>query len=125
MFIGMVIGSLTILGDYSKYNDVAFISGFLILSIPIFDMVYVMFLRIIHKKSPFFGSPDHFTLRLKQKFKLTSAKTVGIVFILQMVLTAVVILNYFSNPTITILSTLGIVIFFVWMGLWLSDEKMI
>jgi len=124
MFIGMVIGSLTILGDYSKYNDVAFISGFLILSIPIFDMVYVMSLRIFQKKSPFFGSPDHFTLRLKQKFNLTSAKTVGIVFLLQMVLTAIVILNYFSNPTITIISTLGIVTFFALMGLWLSGEKM-
>lgn len=125
MFIGIVIGSLTILGDYSKYNDVAFISGFLILSIPIFDMIYVMFLRIIHKKSPFFGSSDHFTLRLQQKFNLTTAKTVGIVFILQMVLTAVVILNYFTSPTITIISTMGIVVFFAVVGLWLSDEKMI
>jgi UDP-GlcNAc:undecaprenyl-phosphate GlcNAc-1-phosphate transferase len=124
MFIGLVIGSLTILGDYSKYNDVAFISGFLILSIPMFDMIYVMFLRIIQKKSPFFGSPDHFTLRLKQKFNLSTAKTVGIVFMLQMVLMAIVVLNYFTNPATTIISTLGIIIFFTFIGFWLSNEKM-
>ena len=57
MFIGMVIGTLTILGDYSTYNDLAFISGLFILSIPIFDMIYVIIIRLIHGRSPFFGSP--------------------------------------------------------------------
>ena len=54
MFIGLVIGALVIMGDYTMYNDLAWVSGILILSIPIFDMVYVIILRLIKGKSPFF-----------------------------------------------------------------------
>lgn len=124
MFIGMVIGSLTILGEYSKFNDLAFISGFFILAIPIFDMIYVMTLRLLQKKSPFFGSRDHVALRLKKKFGLSSSNTVCIFFLFQMVLTGIVFLNFFTTPKITIISTLSIIIIFVLTGLWLGEENM-
>lgn len=124
MFIGMVIGSLTILGDYSTYNDLAFISGFLVLAIPIFDMIYVMIIRLFHKKSPFFGSPDHFSLRLKKKFNLTASQTVGIISFIQIILSVVVFINFYCNPTITIVTSLTIVVLFAILGLWLADIKM-
>jgi UDP-GlcNAc:undecaprenyl-phosphate GlcNAc-1-phosphate transferase len=124
MFIGMVIGSLTILGDYSRYNDLAFISGFLILAIPIFDMIYVMILRVIHKRSPFIGSRDHFALRLKKKLKLTNSRTVCIIFAAQMVLAGMVIFNFFTTIQMTIISTLSVVIIFTLAGFWLGDERM-
>lgn len=124
MFIGMVVGALTIMGDYSVYNDFAFISGILILAIPFFDLVYVIILRLIKGKNPFFGSPDHFTLRLRKKYNLTSAKTVSIVIAIQLVISAVVILNFFTTPTVTIISTFCIVLFFTIFGLILSDVKM-
>ena len=124
MFIGLVIGSLTIMCDYSKYNDFAFISGFLILSIPIFDMVYVMILRLMHKKSPFFGSLDHFALRLQRKYNLSASKTVCIVIIIQMVLTSVVILNFYTTPLVTFISTITIILFFSIFGIILSKVEM-
>jgi UDP-GlcNAc:undecaprenyl-phosphate GlcNAc-1-phosphate transferase len=124
MFIGMVIGSLTILGDYSKYNDLAFISGFLLLSIPIFDMAYVMILRLLHKKSPFFGSKDHFALRLQKKFRLSTSKTICVIFIMQLILMSFVFLNFYTNPTVTIVSTIFIILLFSVLGLWLAEVKM-
>lgn len=124
MFIGMVIGSLTILGDYSKYNDLAFISGFLLLSIPIFDTVFVMFLRLLHKKSPFFGSNDHFALRIQKKFQLSTSKTICIIFAIQLILILFVFLNFYTNPTMTIISTIMVVFLFSVMGLWLAEVKM-
>ena len=124
MFIGMVIGSLTILGDYSKYNDLGFISGFFILSIPLFDTIYVVILRIFHKKSPFFGTNDHFALRLKKKFHLSTIRTICIILGMQLVLMLIVFLNFYSNPTITIISTICIILAFTLMGLWLAEEKM-
>lgn len=124
MFIGMVIGSLTILGDYSKINDMAFISGLLILAIPIFDMSYVMILRMIQNKSPFFGSQDHFALRLKKKLGLSTSKTVCIMFIIQLVLTGIVIVNFFSTPKMTVFSTFFIFILFILLGFWLGKERM-
>lgn len=124
MFIGMVIGSLTILGDYSKYNDLAFVSGLLILTIPIFDTIYVVFLRLVQGKSPFFGSPDHFALRLKKKFNLNTTRTVCVIIILQLFLCAIVIVNFYANPAVTVGTFLGVVLFFTVAGLWLSEEKM-
>jgi len=124
MFLGMVIGALTILGDYSTYNDLAFISGFFILSFPIFDMIYVMTLRLIKGRSPFFGSPDHLALRLKKKFGLTAAQTVCGILIVQLLLTLVVFVNFYSHPTLTIITSLAIVLFFAMIGIWLAEEKM-
>jgi hypothetical protein len=124
MFVGLVIGALTIMGDYCKYNDIAFISGVLILSIPIFDMIYVMILRLLHKKSPFFGTADHFSLRLKQKFNLSSSKTVSIIIIIQLVLSAIVILNFYTNQIITIITTIIVLAFFLILGIELAKEKM-
>jgi len=124
MFIGLVIGALTIMGDYSKYNDLAFISGILILSIPIFDMFYVMVLRILKGKSPFFGSPDHFPLRLKKKYKLSASGVVSIIIAIQLVISGVIILNFYTNPTVTIISTAAIFIFFIIFGVVLAFVKM-
>ncbi|MCP4154791.1 MAG: undecaprenyl/decaprenyl-phosphate alpha-N-acetylglucosaminyl 1-phosphate transferase [bacterium] len=124
MVLGLIIGSLTIMGDYSKYNDMAFISGVLILGIPIFDMLYVMILRVLKKKSPFFGSPDHFALRLRKKYKLSVSKTITIIGMIQLVLSGTVILNFYTGETVTIVSTLAIVLFFAVFGVILSDVEM-
>ena len=124
MFIGMVIGALAIMGDYSKYNDVAFISGLLILAVPLFDMTYVIILRLLKRKNPFFGSPDHFALRLKKKYNLTASKTVSVIIIIQMVLSVVVVLNFYTTQMVTIVSTLAIIVFFGIFGLILADVKM-
>jgi UDP-GlcNAc:undecaprenyl-phosphate/decaprenyl-phosphate GlcNAc-1-phosphate transferase len=124
MFIGLVIGALTIMGDYTMFNDLAFVSGILILSIPIFDMIYVIILRLIKGRSPFFGSPDHFTLRLKKKYNLTAARTVAVIIGIQLVLSGLVIWNYFGTPLITLITTTAVVIFFTGFGVVLALEKM-
>jgi len=124
MVLGLIIGSLTIMGDYTEYNDIAFISGVIILAIPIFDMVYVMILRLLHRKSPFLGSPDHFALRMKKKFRLSAAQTVSIILVVQIILCGIVIVNFYTNETVTIVSTLAVVLFFVVFGVVMSGEKM-
>lgn len=124
MVLGIVIGSLAIMGDYTKYNDVAFVSGVLILGVPLFDLVYVMILRILHGKSPFFGSPDHFALRLKKKFDLSAGRTVSIILAMQLFLGGIVLWNFYSNETFTIISTLVVTLFFAIFGVVMSGVKM-
>jgi UDP-GlcNAc:undecaprenyl-phosphate/decaprenyl-phosphate GlcNAc-1-phosphate transferase len=124
MFIGMVIGSLVIMGDYSKYNDLAFISGILILSVPLFDLVYVIILRLLKGKNPFFGSSDHFTLRLKKRFTFGAAQTVTTIIAIQILLSAVVILNFYTTPIVTIVSTLVLILFFLILGIFLARVNM-
>lgn len=124
MFLGLVFGSFAIMGDYTQHNDFAFLSGLYILAVPIFDTVYVIILRLIKGRSPFFGSPDHFALRLKKKLGLTVARTVCIIFIIQLVLSGIVIFNFYSSAAVSIVSAVIIFSFFLALGLWLGREKM-
>ena len=124
MFIGMVIGSLAIMLDYTRYNDLAFISGVLIVAVPLFDLMYVIVLRLLKGKNPFFGSPDHFALRLKKKFKMAASQTITIIIAIQLLCAIVVVLNFYTNPEITIISSIILVLFFSLLGLYLSKVNM-
>ncbi len=124
MVIGLIIGALTIMGEYTKYNDAAFISGLLILAVPVFDMIYVIILRLLKGLSPFFGSPDHFALRILKKWNLSVSKTVSIVIAIQLVASGVAVINFYMNPLVTIIFTSIVVLLFVVLGVILSRIKM-
>ncbi len=81
MILGLIIGSLTMMVGYTRFNTMAFVSSLLILAIPLFDLAYVSILRLMKGKLPFWGSPDHFTLRLQKKMNWTSRQTVGAVIV--------------------------------------------
>ncbi len=124
MVVGLIIAALSVMGEYTKYNDAAFISGMLVLSVPVFDMVYVVILRLLKGRSPFFGSPDHFALRVRKKWKLSVAQTVSIVIAIQLIVSGIVVANFYMTPLITLISTLLIFLFFTLLGVSLSRVKM-
>jgi UDP-GlcNAc:undecaprenyl-phosphate GlcNAc-1-phosphate transferase len=114
MFIGLMLGSLTMIGSYSKQNNLGFIAPLLILGVPIFDMLFVMFLR--HRKgiSMFLGSKDHFPLRCRQA-GFSVRQVVLISYAVTLLLGGIALWVMHTTPTITlwILLTLGAVIVFV------------
>ena len=65
MFLGLTLGTLAIIGDYSDRNRLAFLNPLLIFGVAIFDTIYVMILRTLQGRTPFLGSRDHFAVRLK------------------------------------------------------------
>lgn len=67
LFIGFMIGALTMLVSYSDYNgQVALAAPLILLAVPLFDTAFVAWHRA-RKGIPFFrGSPDHFPLRLRE-----------------------------------------------------------
>ncbi|HJZ13589.1 MAG TPA: MraY family glycosyltransferase [Acidobacteriota bacterium] len=65
MFLGLTLGTLAIIGDYSDRNRLAFLNPLLIFGVAIFDTIYVMILRVLQGRTPFLGSRDHFAVRLK------------------------------------------------------------
>jgi UDP-GlcNAc:undecaprenyl-phosphate/decaprenyl-phosphate GlcNAc-1-phosphate transferase len=103
MLIGLVLGSLALIGSYTKYNRFGFIAPLLILSIPIFDTVFVMYHRKKKGISPFFGSPDHFVLRLK-KFGFDVKKILIITNTVSYVLGFTAIAIMFSSIRTTIIA---------------------
>lgn len=124
MVVGLITGALILMGEYTKYNDAAFVSGLIIISIPLFDMIYVVIIRLLKGKSPFFGSKDHFALRLKKMRDLSVSKTVSIIVIIQIILSIIVFINFYTTSTITIISSGTVFLFFLIFGLILSKEKM-
>jgi UDP-GlcNAc:undecaprenyl-phosphate GlcNAc-1-phosphate transferase len=124
MILGLILGSLTMMVSYTRFNRYAFISGLFLLGIPLFDLAYVSVLRIMKGKMPFWGSPDHLALRLRKKRNLSSRQTVSFLILIQMLLSAVVIINFFSAPSFTLISSIVLCGFFLALGIILAGVKM-
>lgn len=75
MFIGMMMGSLAMIGSYTTENIIACVAPVIILGVPIFDTLFVMYIRWLRGMSIIAGSPDHFALRLR-KWRLSTRQTV-------------------------------------------------
>jgi UDP-GlcNAc:undecaprenyl-phosphate GlcNAc-1-phosphate transferase len=124
MILGLIIGSLAMMVSYTRFNKLAFVSSLFILGIPLFDLAYVSILRVMKGKMPYRGSPDHFALRLRKKKKWSSRQTVCAIVLLQLFLSGTVIINYFSTPMVTLLSSIVFACFFLILGVVLAGVKM-
>jgi UDP-GlcNAc:undecaprenyl-phosphate GlcNAc-1-phosphate transferase len=96
MFIGMMIGSLAMIGSYTAKNAFACLAPVLILGIPIFDTLFVMYIRYRRGMSIIAGSPDHFALRLR-KWRLSTKQTVVISYAISALLGGVALLMMHLN----------------------------
>jgi len=66
LFMGFMLAALSMNAGYTRINLIGALSPVLILGIPLFDMLFVMFVRW-RKGIPITrGSPDHFALRLRR-----------------------------------------------------------
>lgn len=65
LFCGFILSIVSLGAHYSDQNPLAVYAPIFILSVPIFDTLYVSYLRIKKGISPLKGSKDHFALRLE------------------------------------------------------------
>ena len=81
LFIGFMMGALSMLVSYTGGNRLALFTPMVLLAIPIFDTLFVAWHRA-RKGIPFFrGSPDHFALRLTNaglSVRRTALRTYGV-----------------------------------------------
>src|SRR5260221_14762920 len=75
MFIGLMLGALAMNNSYTRVNLVASLAPVGILGGPIFDMLFVMYVRYRRGIPVMLGSPDHFALRLR-KWRVSTRQTV-------------------------------------------------
>ncbi|GAK52111.1 putative Phospho-N-acetylmuramoyl-pentapeptide-transferase [Candidatus Moduliflexus flocculans] len=66
MFIGLMLGALAMIGEYTEQTSLGVVAPILILGVPIFDMLFVMILRYRKGISMFLGSKDHYALRCRK-----------------------------------------------------------
>ncbi len=65
LFIGVVLSAIALGTNYTQSNRLGVLAPILILAIPIYDTLFVMYVRYKKRLSPFLGSKDHFALRLR------------------------------------------------------------
>jgi UDP-GlcNAc:undecaprenyl-phosphate GlcNAc-1-phosphate transferase len=75
MFLGLLLGALAMDNAYTQINPVAALAPALILGVPLFDMLFVMYVRWRRGLPVMLGSPDHVALRLR-KWRLSTRQTV-------------------------------------------------
>jgi UDP-GlcNAc:undecaprenyl-phosphate GlcNAc-1-phosphate transferase len=119
MFLGLCLGALAIIGDYSDVNRLALYNPILIFGVAIFDTVYVMILRLMQSKSPFLGSKDHFAIRLKIAGWPIPRIVIGS-YVAAAVLGILSLLNMFLPVNYSIALYVAVAICFFALGLVLS-----
>jgi UDP-GlcNAc:undecaprenyl-phosphate GlcNAc-1-phosphate transferase len=65
MFIGLVLGAMAMIGKYPSDHPLSVLTPVFILGIPIFDTLFVMWIRYQRRLPIFWGSPDHIAIRLR------------------------------------------------------------
>jgi UDP-GlcNAc:undecaprenyl-phosphate GlcNAc-1-phosphate transferase len=79
MFIGLMLGTLAMIGEYTGHNQAGYLAPLVILGVPLYDTMLVMYLRWRKGIPVIQGSPDHFALRLR-KSGLSTRQTVLVTY---------------------------------------------
>jgi UDP-GlcNAc:undecaprenyl-phosphate GlcNAc-1-phosphate transferase len=87
MFLGLMLGSLAMNNAYTENNNLAALAPGLILGVPLFDMLFVMYIRRKRGLPMMLGSPDHVALRLR-RWRLSTSQTVVLSWVVTAVLGA-------------------------------------
>lgn len=77
LFAGFILGALAMVNDYGEAHRLAALVPLLVLGVPLFDMLFVMYIRWRRGLPVMLGSPDHTALRLR-KWRLSTRATVRV-----------------------------------------------
>jgi UDP-GlcNAc:undecaprenyl-phosphate GlcNAc-1-phosphate transferase len=123
LFIGLVLGALTMDLAYTKRHHLGAVAPGLILGLPLFDMLFVMYVRYRRGLPVMLGSPDHVALRLR-RWRLTTRQTVlvsygatGALGLVALAMIELPVATAGSLLALTLLAALG-------LGLWLRRIEM-
>lgn len=123
LLIGFLLGSFSMVGKYTTHNHMALIVPAIIFGVPLFDTLFVSYIRLRRKESIFKGSKDHFALRLR-KWRLSVRQTVFISYGVSIICGLFGIAIMMSNlMTATALLFLNSLVFLV-TGVWLKKIDM-
>jgi UDP-GlcNAc:undecaprenyl-phosphate GlcNAc-1-phosphate transferase len=65
MFIGLLLGAMAMIERYPSDHALSLLTPVFILGIPVFDTLFVMYIRQQRGLPVFWGSPDHIAIRLR------------------------------------------------------------
>jgi UDP-GlcNAc:undecaprenyl-phosphate GlcNAc-1-phosphate transferase len=120
LFVGLTLGALAMVMDYTEYNELGFLAPLFFLALPIVDTFYVMFLRARTGRKIYYGSPDHIPLRLRRRLGGSTVRTVLVCYGAAVVLggTGLVILFLDPETTLVVAGVVGVLVLgaLIWLG---------
>ena len=119
LFLGFMLGALAMIGKYTVVNPVAILSPVLILGVPVFDTLFVMYVRWMRGIPIFLGSPDHFALRLRQ-WPLSVSQVVWVSYGVSFVLGGIALLAMFASTETAVLLVGATMLLAVLAAAWLK-----
>jgi len=123
LFLGFLLGGLAIGGDYTLRNRLGWLSVFAIFAVPLFEIVFLSYLRFLRGMSILAGSRDHFSLRLR-KWRLSTGQTVMASCAVAAVSAAVGILGMFLSPAASLIGYGATLAAFLGIAVWLKAIDM-
>ena len=94
-FLGFTLASSSILATSADLTNINLLIPIIILAVPIFDMAYVIFLRVMNANSPFFPDRNHIHHRLID-YGFSYKNTINIIYLLSLI-SILLVLSIFSN----------------------------
>jgi UDP-GlcNAc:undecaprenyl-phosphate/decaprenyl-phosphate GlcNAc-1-phosphate transferase len=123
LFIGLMLGALAMIGKYTAVNPVSLLAPVFVLGVPIFDTLFVMYIRKLRGLPVFLGSPDHFALRLR-RWALSVPQVVALSYGVAFVLGGIGIAIMFVRMEVALSLVAGTVLLGIVAALWLQRIDM-
>ncbi len=123
LFIGLMLGALAMIGQYTAVNPVSLLAPVFVLGVPIFDTLFVMSIRRLRGIPVFLGSPDHFALRLR-RWALPVPQVAALSYAVSFALGAVGVGMTFAQTDIALGLAAGTVLLGIAAALWLKRIDM-
>ena len=124
LFIGLALGALAMVMDYTRHNPLGWIAPLFMLALPIVDTAYVTVLRLKAGRKVYHGSPDHFPLRLRRRFGGDTVKTVLAAYGAAVVCGSVGLLIMYLEPAETVIVTVVSAVLGLAVLVWLARVDM-
>lgn len=124
LFVGLTLGALAMVMDYTAHNPLGWVAPLFILALPLLDTVYVTVLRLKAGRKIYHGSPDHFPLRLRQRFGGRTVLTVLTIYGAGILCGALGLTVVFVSPQWTLILAGGAGVIAVGVLVWLARVEM-
>jgi len=123
LFLGLMLGATAMDNAYTQTNRLAALAPALILGLPLFDMLFVMYVRFRRGLPVMLGSPDHVALRL-HRWRLSTRQTVVASYVTTGVLGGAALAMSAATPYAAGLILGAVVVASVGVALWLYTIDM-
>lgn len=124
LFIGLSLGALAMVMDYTDRNVLGFLAPLYILALPLIDTCYVIVLRLRAGRRIYHGSPDHFPLRLRRRLGGSTTRTVLAIYAAGTLLGGIGLLVMYLDPIATAVVTAAVGVIVISLLVWLARVPM-